>query len=481
MASRRNPDKSKETAFEAVFFVLLALLCILVMVWLFSSNKIVWASLNPALLFGAMWKWVPTNITYETWNSLVSSATAFSVNPGAVDFSVWFSFMNKAFLPLSILLSSLYVGVLAWILLRKRVNVARKITPDMLLAHTMKQFTGIAPVLKIRKQIVDEKLPQWRTPVSPEEIFTGKVGNPSMIQTGSFDRQAALEFFTGITKSTGAPEHRLHSRMLGWQVVNLVVDKSKKVVFTDRLSNEGKVLMALWAAAAFGGDDGRKEYTKYCNLLNRSAYGSSLGLANLAVANPLFEKYRTHKDVLRLFAIHHWENTFLFSLLEIAQKKGRYTTADVLWLRPANRQMFASLNSCGSKTPHPEAASTFSQVGYERTCAAMERLPLVKGPDGALMHHIDVMRAVNGLEEDYNHWLISTDDNIKWWDDKNLWRRRDAAMTRVLLDSQKVALPPEPAGELSDFDREQAGERQKIEKKDVAVLDDEFSKMFGTK
>jgi hypothetical protein len=481
MATQKSDKAKNEGAVEiiAVFFAVMVGLG--GVIWLFASNRIVWASLSPLLGVGSMWKWLPFDFSILHWNSLVQQATEFAKSPSDVSVFSWIGFVNAALLPLSIFFFLVYLGAISYVAFRKRSNVARKINPDMLLAHTLKTFTGIAPVLKIRKQIVENKLKEWREQVSPEEVFSGKVGNRSMVASGEFDKDVARDYFTGISGKKGSPDGRAWSRMLGWQVVHLVNDRksAKPVVFPDRLSSEGKALMGLWAAVAFGGDDGKKEYSKYKDLLNMAAYGSPTGLTNLTVAEPLFRKYRTNKDVMQLFAVHHWEHTFLFALLEIAQRRGRYTTADVLWLRPANRVMFVSLNSCGSKAPHTESASTFSQFGYERMCAQLEVLPLVRQEDGEMIHVVSIERCVDGLKADYEHWKVSTDDNKDWWTNQNLWKSRDAAITRALAESRKLVVPPEPPGEDAEFDKQQAAARAKIDADEKSSLDGEFSTIFG--
>lgn len=481
MATQKSDKAKSEGAVEIIIVLFAVVIGLGGVVWIFASNRIVWASLSPMLTIGSIWKWLPLDFTTLKWNELVHQVTEFARAPSEVSIFSWVGFINTALLPLSALFFLAYIPGIGYIVLRKKSNVARKITPDMLLAHTLKTFTGIAPVLKIRKQIVENKLKEWREQISPEEVFSGRAGNRSMIASGEFDRDVARDYFIGISGKKAAPDGRAWSRMLGWQIVNLTKDRksAKPVVFPDRLSNEGKALMGLWAAVAFGGDEGKKEYSKYKDLLNLAAYGSPTGLTNLTVAEPLFKKYRTNKDVMQLFAVHHWEHTFLFSLMEIAQRRGRYTSADILWLRPANRVMFFSLNSCGAKVPHAEAASTFSQLGYERTCAALETLPLIRQEDGELIHAISIERCVDGLKADYEHWKISTDDNKDWWTNQKLWKTRDAAITRALAESRKMMTPPEPPGEDAAFDKQQAAARAKIEEDDKNALNGEFGAMFG--
>lgn len=461
MARGYQDDKKGGTFLEIAGVALASVGSMIFLAWLVASNKIVWGSLKPMLTLGAMWKAVPIDFNISQWNRVVIDATRFSKNPTAVNFLDWIGFVNTAAMPLMFLIAIAYCATLAWLFQRKKENIFRAFSPEQLLAHTMRVFSGVAPVIKIRKQIVDNKLPEWRIQVTPEEVFLGKhAGGRPMVQNGEFQADVANAYFLAVKKER--VNGMLASTMLGRQIVDLVKDKgkSKSIVFPDRMSNEGKALFALWSSVAFGGQNGKKEYTEYCRKLNMSAYGSPTGMANLTVIQPLYDRYRANKEAKALFAVHHWEHTILFALLEIAQRRGRYTTAEVLWLRPTNRVMFFSLNSCGAKTPHVEAASTFNQFQYERACFALKRLPLFHDADGQIHPFICVNQAVDGLKGEYEHWAISTDENDEWWKDEEIWRKQDMAMSNVLREYRTktmAATPAAPAPPDSPFD---AGQRE---------------------
>jgi hypothetical protein len=452
-------DEKKGTMLEIGMAAFAAVGSIGLLIWLTASNKIVWYSLKPMLAVGSMWKWIPSDFTYGQWNQVVMSASKFARDVSDVSFIDWVFFVNTAATPLTLLVALAYVLALPILLLRKKSSIFRRFTPDQLLEHTVRVFSGVAPVLKIRTKIVNNELPEWRIQVSPEEVFLGNVNGRPMVTKDGFDSSVAQEYFVAVHR-TKTIEGRMISGMLGRQIVDLPRDhkRSKSICFPDRLSNEGKAVFALWAAVAFGGEDGKKEYAEYCKRLNLSAYGSPKGLANLTVIQPLYNKYRVNKSAANLFAIHHWENTFLFALLEIAQRRGRYTTAEVLWLRPTNRVMFFALNSCGAKSPHVEAAATFNQLSYERGCYQYKRLPIYRDEEGRWMHVIYVARAVQGLKEEYEHWSISTEGTDEWWIKKDAWKGQDAAMASVLQEySAKSAssIPKEkPPIEESEFDRD---------------------------
>jgi hypothetical protein len=335
----------------------------------------------------------------------------------------------------------------------------------------MRKFTGTAPVLAIRMKVAKDQHPLWRTQVTPEEVLlkyrvpkiegvpqAAATGAP-MVQQDRFDRNVARNYFLGIKGQLAGG--RLDSVMLGRQLVNLPTDghKAGAFCFADRMSAEGKTLTALWAAVAFGEQAGRDEYCKYRDLLNLSAFGTADGMANLSVADPLYQKYRTHPKLVKLFAVHHWEHTALFQLLAMAQRKGRFTTAEVLWLRPTNRVMFFALNTRGSATPHTEAASTFTMHSYERMCVQLGRLPLFFDEEKVLRHYIYLDKAIDGLETEWEHWKDALDeDDDSWWLDTDVWKRTNMAVNAA-FDQAAAAVPrtemPGAAGETL-FDRMQA-------------------------
>ena len=461
----RHHDDQKESPVYAAGAFGAAALTLGVLIWLTASHKIVWGSLAPGLALGAMWKWLGVEYGVRQWNFLVESVQTFAYQPNAVSFVTWVGFINVALRPIMVILMLGYIALMVWLARRKR-SYTRKFTPHELMMMTAQKFTGILPVIKLRKQISQDKHPLWRTQVRPEEIFLNyrvpkKDGVPQLAAAGApmvrgkeFDRHVARNYFVGLRGTF--PDGRLDSIMLGRQVVNLPtdVDKGGNYCFSDRMSPEGKTLVALWAAVAFGGEKGRAEFCKYRDLLNRSAYGTRDGMANLSLAQPLYEQYRNNAMLKKLFAVHHWEHTLLFQLLALAQRKGRFTTAEVLWLRPTNRQMFFSLNSRGSNTPHTEAAATFAMHAFERLCGKLGRLPLYQDGD-VLRHMIYVDKAVDGLELAWQRWEDAIDeDDETWWTDKNLWESSNAAVNAAFAQAAK-AVPPRgtPGAEPTDHDR----------------------------
>ncbi len=464
----RDDDKDEHPIF-ALGAVLLGLCVLGFLVWLVASHRIVFHSVRPSLFVGALWKLVPSEYAHLQWEKLVGSATIFYQRPVNVSLVAWGSFVSVAFQPLMAVVMLTYLAGFAFI---RKTRLMRRFNAKMLMMQATTNFTGIAPVVAIRKQIAKNKHPLWRRQVTPEEVFRNyrvPQASPSgvramtlaspgapMVSARRFDREVARAYFTGISRVES--DGRLVSAMLGRQIVNVPIDArhAKTICFSDRMSPEGKALLALWGAVAFGGKEGRDEFCRYRDALNRSAFGTKDGIANLTLAQPLYDKYRKHPSINKLFAVHHWEHTALFALLALAQKKGRFTTAEVLWLRPLNRVMYFSLNSRGSYTPHTEAASTFAQFAFESACARLGRLPLTFTDKGVLQHVLYVDKAIEGLELEWQRWEESTDDeNDDWWVRADLWSRSNATVNSA-FERASASVPSAPmpgdAAKSNDFD-----------------------------
>jgi hypothetical protein len=441
------------------------------LVWLVASHQIVYRSLVPSLWLGSMWKWLGGDYGNSQWNLIVQSVQRFAPHPADISFVSWASFITVALRPIACALMLLYLVLLVTVGTRRKVYM-RRFKADELMRMTMNEFTGVAPVVAIRKQIAKDQHPLWRSQVSPEEVFTkyrvpagtavpqlAPVG-AAMVQGDKFHPDVARNYFTGVSTPLG--QGRLGSTMLGRQIVNLPTDaaKGRKFVFADRMSPEGKTLLALWASVAFGAEAGREEFCRYRDKLNLSAYGTRDGIANLTVAQPLYEKFRAHPMLTKIFAVHHWEHTVLFQLLSMAQRRGRFTTAEVLWLRPLNRVMYFALNSRGSATPHTEAASTFTMHAFEQACARNRRLPLYHdGPERVLRHVIYVEKAVDALAAEWAHWSSAIDENDDWWVNADLWTRTNDALLQGFQSidaSTPTANLPGAAPDNTEFDRAQS-------------------------
>lgn len=467
----RTGEPKKEDLFTVVGVMIGCTIAIIALIWIAASKKIVVFWTPKFYSLSTMWTWLPGDLGANQAISAKETALRFWDAPKAVGFGEWVSFVNTCSWPLTFLLG---LAVLAWFVrigFRTPPSVQRKFKPQDLAEKLSHVFTGTAPVLHLRKALAADKEPYWRRQVFPHEVLLNELVNgKSLVMDNQMVVDRARDYFRGIKTDKGKAVlvgGRLVSRMLGNQVVNLLTDRGKNVVFADRFSPAGKVIFALLCAHAFGGREGIADYAKARDQLNNSARGAKHGFANLTVAQWLFDKYRTNATARQLFAIHHWEHTYLFELSFQAKKQGKCVDSEFLWLKPMSRFMFYAMNTVGRLTPHTESAATFAQHAYERRVARRKRLPLMREDDGGYVHVIYIDKAVKGLGLEWDRWRDGDGDEDLWWRSEAEWKR---------LNGARLDPPPPPPSALNvdtPFDQQMRGDasRQKAaEDSNLAAL-----------
>ncbi|MDL5034385.1 hypothetical protein QRD43_20955 [Pelomonas sp. APW6] len=439
MASHRDKDKP-EGVLEQIGLVLFAISFIIGLVWLAASDKIVvfWAPILQVI--GAAWSWVPVDLFIRNGANVAITTHRMLAAPANVSLFSWLAFVNLAMAPLTILLSLLYLVWLIRSLLLPTSNVFRRFTDaDLLLRMMSYRFTGVAPILHLRKALAKNTDPLWRRQTFPEEFLlegNKKLGGQKLVNehTGQFYDANVENYLKGIVQGAKGNGNRLVSTSLGRQIVDMASDtrhfsKEGAGVFADRMSDISKILFGMLVAQAFGGERGKQDYCRARDQLNNSCRGARSGMANITVAQWIYTTYRQHEMAHRLFNMHHWEYTYLFSLLMQAKKQGKCGHWEFLWLRPMNRTLWYVLNTVGRMTPHTEAAAAFNQHAFEVRCAELGKVPcqieVTESPDGKkqdkLVPSIFVLGAVEGLKAAWLHWFNGTDDNDEWWRSKDAW------------------------------------------------------------
>lgn len=494
MATRRggSGDPKKESFLEAAGAVIGVCAFLFGFIWFLGSHKIVY-------YFTPLLRWLGTPwfvADKGKWDAINEAFVFFRNAPRSIPLANFLSYANACLLPLAILLS---VCAAVYLLVRLTSkssggDLRRKLEPMRLATEIAKTFPAILPVLHLGPDLVANKLPLWRRQTFPEDIWQNeKVGGRPLAVGAKLFRERVETYFRGGEVKDGPHQKRgdkRWSKMLGYQVVDLIVDapKQKTICFPDRFSPQGKVLFGLLCAHAFGGREGKLDYQKACDQLNRTCAGQANGLPNLTVAQWLYSKYRMHPDAKKLFAVHHWEYTYLFSLFFKAKKNGKATHTDFIWLKPLDRIFFYALNTVGRAVPHAEAGSVFAVFDYEVKCARYNRLPLRMRKDGTLEANICVYCAVEGLNQEFNRYLGGTDDNDDWWKNLGTWdaaekmRLQQESMKvemKALNDAQKIidALPAQPD---TPFDTAMNAKREAEEAEETARLGKALGGVGGT-
>lgn len=514
MASRRgDQDQGNDGPLEVAGMTFAVIAVMIGLIWIVASNKIVFHTTPLLRAMGTPWGWVPLDIATEVAISIHRDARTFLSKPGDVGFFDFVSFLNRALAPVNVIA---VLAFFAWYLRavsRPRANIYRRFKDASGLMELLSRvFTGTAPILHIRKDIASGKDPLWARQRFPEEVLLQEKVHGKPLVTGDRSSPQKMEarperieeWFKGLPSMSAAAAAaqapaaqgrrgpaKAASSQLGRQVVHLADMADRKMfasmptqkdeVFADRFSDTGKVMFALLCARAFGGSAGIADSDRAMDQLNNSCRGARHGLPNLTVAQWLFDKYRANPTAHKMFAVHHWEYTYLYELFVQAKRRGKFTDSQFRWLKPANRTLWYVLNTVGRFTPHTESAAAFNHHAYERKVGKMGRLPLRLGPNNELEHVVFVKGAVDGLMQAWEAWRDGADENDdQWWQDRHLWLTPERAIMGTMV-AEPAPGNTEAARQMDEtsFDDSQSRARTQAEARKRKEENDELSGLFN--
>lgn len=472
MAKGRDDDKS-DGPLEIVGLVAALVAIITAMLWFFASNRIVYFWTPVLNAIGGWWGLLPAGLGDGLVASIQQQADVFMYRPVAVKFVEFVAFANTALAPLTTLLVAAMTIWLITTLLAPNSRVFRRFKKaDDLLMQMSFVFTGTAPILHLRKALAAHKEPLWKRQTFPEEVLRHhRINGKPLVVDGQADRNRIRAYFEGLVGEGRAKGGLMSSHMLGRQVVDLTSNADltcKPGTFPDRFSNSGKAIFGLLCARAFGGAQGRADYDLARDQLNNSCRGAKHGLPNLEVAQWIYDKYRAHPLAHRLFAVHHWEYTYLFALLVQAKRQGKCGHWEFLWLKPQNRILFYVLNTVGRGTPHTESAAAFNHYAFERLVSEKRCFPLRVNAQNRLEHVIYVEGAVQGLEDAWAKWNEGEDASEEWWENKDVWEGLQGV--RVIAANLPPAPPPDTEHDRIQEAARAAAARKQAEHEAAAAL-----------
>ncbi|WP_342051309.1 MULTISPECIES: secretion/conjugation apparatus DotM-related subunit [unclassified Cupriavidus] len=464
-------SKREEDSVLAWTLLILGVVALFVgMIWLVGSHLVVYYFTPVLDVLAAPYRWLPRSAVGTIPADLDATLILYRAYPNRIALLDWLGYCNVALRPAAVA----FLGVAALLFFRQvrkveRSRLNKKMSPERLAEDMITVFTDIAPVVKIQKALIDDRLPGWRRQTFPDEFLRqARVGGKPVLvmdeaserlDDPNADRDSQLivhperldQHLQADRIIQVGDERLLQKRYLGRQIVNLMRDMKSKpedVVFPDRLSDAGKVIFAIMAPYAFGGPAGRAESRRLYDALNLSAFGSPTGMANLSIplAAETFEKWRAHPLARNLAKIHHWEYTFLFGLLKQARRNGKFGPWSFIWIKPTDRVMFYVLDSEGRETPHTEGAMSFSQSEFELRCARLGYLPIRRRDDNTFEHIVLSKYVHQGLTEEWEAWRSGADENEDWWQKNDVWRSSNSAILDAFA-SINAAPPPPPTGD----------------------------------
>lgn len=450
---RGKKDASNESLLEIGLMMGFAFAVIFGLIWFLSSHKIVYYSTPFFRLMGTPWVFFKP----EKWTAIQEAYIFFRNQPRSVPLPNFIAFANDCLRPVAFVFG-LAAGISLFLRMLSPTSELRRVLEPMRAAKEIsKTFPAIIPVLHLGPKLVKNALPLWARQTFPEEIWQKeKINGKSLMEEDTLKLDLVTAYFRGgeLKPLFGAPtkfivrKGRRWSRTLGFNVVNLLTDSKNPggICFPDRFSPQGKVVFAILCAHAFGGRQGKLDYQKACDEINRTAAGQENGIPNLTSAQWIYDKYRMNQQANLLFAVHHWEFTYLYSLFSKAKRSGKATHTDFIWLKPLDRMMFYGLNTLGRATPHAEAGGVFAQHSYENKCARLKRLPIRTDDDGRMEMNIVVHAAVEGMEKEFIRYQASTEDDDLWWAKTKAWEAGvryqggQGALIEQVAEQKRIAL-----------------------------------------
>lgn len=140
----------------------------------------------------------------------------------------------------------------------------------------------------------------------------------------------------------------------------------------DALNPHSRALFATFAARI------NRDSKRSIQLLEQIANSVPSGKIDYTGTNALIRKYGDSKDVRKVIEGHAFVSTVMASMLEEARKDGIFASADFLWLKPKDRQLWFLLNSIGRQTPFPEVAGAFAHWISEKEAGRKIMVPMIE-------------------------------------------------------------------------------------------------------
>lgn len=139
---------------------------------------------------------------------------------------------------------------------------------------------------------------------------------------------------------------------------------------------------ALFAAFAARGSRDSKAAADL--LAQMAKTGAGTGEVNTIGADDLWKKHYKNRDVQDICNAHAYEYCIFISMLLYARQDGVLATADFLWLKPRDRQLWYVLNNVGRQTPACEGAGVHAHWLAEKAIGRPLSIPMVKEATKAL-------------------------------------------------------------------------------------------------
>ena len=113
-------------------------------------------------------------------------------------------------------------------------------------------------------------------------------------------------------------------------------------------------------------------------LLDQIAISSGTGKLDFTGADELWKKHVNSKLVQKALSNHAYELTLMATIVALARTDGVMASAEFLWLKPLDRQLWYVLNTVGRHVAPPEAAGPYAHWLAEKAIGRKLTVPMVE-------------------------------------------------------------------------------------------------------
>jgi intracellular multiplication protein IcmP len=140
----------------------------------------------------------------------------------------------------------------------------------------------------------------------------------------------------------------------------------------EKLSMHTKALFAVFVARANHDQDTAKK------ILDQLALSSVNGQLDFSGVEDVIRKYKDSAFIKKITECHAYVMTVMSSMLEAARQDGVLASADFLWVKIVDRQLWYILNNIGRQTAFVETAGIFAHWLAEKKLGRRISVPMVE-------------------------------------------------------------------------------------------------------
>ena len=375
MAQQGGGQSGDESSSMDILWGIVAVVAAALAIWYFGKNAI-----------------VSTVFTYKLWQldiaKYVSPHAAalqpyleyYRADPSQLSFESFQFYMTEVGKFLRYPFAAMLLGMAAYIFFGSSAGKFNKVfTMERMYNAEKKDWPQIVPISKV--DLITEPIDKgpWAMALSPME-FAKKFGLLREIKetvSGTRVSERGTRLKVEVVKTKAAA---VFASQIGREFESI-----------EALPLHTKALFAAFLAKANQDRVGSKK------LLDAISTSSETGKYDFTGTDELIKKHRNAKPLAKILARHAYVNTVMASMLEYARSDGVLASADFLWLKPVDRNLWYLLNSIGRQTPFAEVGGPFAHWLVEKDLNHRITTPMVE-------------EAVNGLELAINDILYMVED-----------------------------------------------------------------------